>query len=64
VTVFDDKIIVKRELANYFTEIFKRPSHMVSPIRHIDFDAEDEEMQIDTGSSSLAAYTQKNWWKQ
>jgi hypothetical protein len=64
VTVFDDNEIVKREVANYFTEIYNRPSHMVSPTRHIDFDVEDEEMQIDTGSSSVAAFTQKKWWKQ
>ena len=29
-TVFDDKEIVEREVANYFTEIYKRPSHMVT----------------------------------
>ena len=59
VTVFDDKEIVEREVANYFTEIYKRPPHMVAPARHIDFDVEDEEMQIDTGSSSKSAFTRE-----
>ena len=58
-TVFDDKEIVEREVANYFTEIYKRPSHMIAPASHVDFDVEDEEMQIDTGSSSVAAFTRE-----
>ena len=58
-TVFDDKEIVEREVALYFTEIYKRPPHMVAPARHIDFDVEDEEMHIDTGSSSVVAFTRE-----
>ena len=58
-TVFDYKEIVEREVANYFTEIYKRPPHMAAPARHVDFDVEDEEMQIDTGSSSVAAFTRE-----
>ena len=58
-TVFDDKEIVEREVANYFTEIYKRPSHMVAPASHVDFDVEDEEMHSDTGSSSVAAFTRE-----
>ena len=30
---------------------------MVAPASHVDFDVEDVEMQIDTGSSSVAAFT-------
>ena len=59
VTVFEDKEIVEREVANYFTEIYKRPSHMRAPALHIDFDVEDEEMQIDTGSDSNMAFTRE-----
>ena len=59
VTVFEDKEIVEKEVANYFTEIYKRPSHMRAPALHIDFDVEDEEMQIDTGSDSNMAFTRE-----
>jgi hypothetical protein len=46
-------------VANYFNEIYKRASHMLAPARHIDFDVEDEKMQIDTRSSSVAAFTRE-----
>jgi hypothetical protein len=32
---------------------------MIAPSRHIDFDVEDEEMQIDTWSGSVAVFTQE-----
>ena len=48
--VFDDKLIVEREIATYFTKVYERPSHMALPSNEIDFNVEDMEMQIDTGS--------------
>jgi hypothetical protein len=49
VTVFNDKEIVERDVANFFSEIYKRPSHMLAPARHIGLDVEYEEMKIDIG---------------
>jgi hypothetical protein len=40
--VFDDKEIVERDRANYFTEIYNRLSHMVATAKHIDFEEEDD----------------------
>jgi hypothetical protein len=59
VKVLDAKEIVEREVEKYFTEIYKRPSHMVAPASYVNFGVEDEEMQIDTGSSSVAAFTRE-----
>jgi hypothetical protein len=59
VTVFDEMEIVEKEVANYLTEIYKRPSHMVTLARHFDFDMEDEEMQIENESISVASFTRE-----
>jgi len=64
VTVFEDKEIVEKEVANYFTEIYKRPSHMGVPALHIDFDVEDEEMQIDTVVTVTWHSPEKKWQRQ
>ena len=44
VEVVEDKEIVERLIAQYFTEIYKRPPHMRIPANQVDFDVEDEEM--------------------
>jgi hypothetical protein len=56
-TVFEDKAIVEREVANFFTEIYQRPSHVRAPANHVNLDEEDEEIQIDTGSGSNLEFT-------
>jgi uncharacterized protein (DUF927 family) len=55
VTVSDFKQIVEREVANNFIEIYKIPTHKVAPARNIDYDVEDEDMQINT--RTVAVFT-------
>ena len=41
VTVYEDKEMVEIEVANYFTEIYKRPPHMRAPASYANFDVDD-----------------------
>ena len=60
VAVYDDKSIVEKQIAEYFTEIYKRPQHMSVANSDIDFDVDDdEEMQIDTGGDNVTPFTRE-----
>ena len=59
VEVVEDKEIVERLIAQYFTEIYKRPPHMKIPAKQVDFDVEDVEMQINTGSDSFNLFSRR-----
>ena len=59
VEVYEEKETVERLIAQYFTEIYKRPPHMRIPANHVDFDVEDEEMQIDTGNGSVSLFSRE-----
>ena len=57
--VYEEKETVERLIAQYFTEIYKRPPHMRIPANHVDFDVEDEEMQINTGNESVSLFSRE-----
>ena len=57
--VYEEKETVERFIAQYFTEIYKRPPHMRIPANHVDFDVEDEEMQINTGNESVSLFSRE-----
>ena len=59
VEVYEEKETVERLIAQYFTEIYKRPPHMRIPANHVDFDVEDEEMQINTGNESVSLFSRE-----
>ena len=59
VEVYEEKETVERLIAQYFTEIYKRPPHMRIPANHVDFDVEDEEMQINTGNGSFSLFSRE-----
>ena len=43
VAVYDDKLIVENQIAEYFTEIYRRPQHMRVANNKIDFNIEEDE---------------------
>ena len=43
VAVYDDKLIVEKQIAEYFTEIYRRPQHMHVANNEIDFNVEEDE---------------------
>ena len=43
VAVYDDKLIVEKQIAEYFTEIYRRPQHMRVINGEIDFNVEEDE---------------------
>ena len=46
VAVYDDKSIVEGQIAEYFTEIYKRPQHMRVANSDIDFDVGDDDEEM------------------
>ena len=64
VTVFEDKEIVEKEVANYFTEIYKRPSHMRAPALHIDFDVESRRCKSTLVVTVTWHSPEKKWQRQ
>ena len=57
--VYEEKEAVEGLIAQYFTDIYKRPPYMRIPAKQVDFDVEDEEMQIDTGSESVCLFSRE-----